>query len=171
MNATYTQKPVSFPSSRPLNCRMFWFWRHGARTYPAPTRRLLEALTDQPACVISSHSSLLKAMVAARTAPRCFSFLRERRSRRTCSSCSLGSLGSFMVSSSKAKSSRWVRAFSRLARRGFAFSGGGGAGCCSLLLAEDLLLTGMWRVASRVASRARAMAPLVRHDSYTPRTG
>ena len=105
--------------------RMLWFWRHGARTYPAPTRRLLEALTDQPACVISSHSSLLKAMVAARAAPRCFSFLRERRSRRTCSSCSLGSLGSFMVSSSKAKSSRWVRAFSRLARRGFAFSGWG----------------------------------------------
>ena len=78
MNATYTQKPVSFPSVRCFNCRMFWFLRHGARTYPAPTRRLLEPLTDQPACVISSHSSLSKAMVAARAAPRCSSFLRER---------------------------------------------------------------------------------------------
>ena len=49
----------------------------------------------------------------------------EKRFRPSCSSCSLGSLSSFMVSSSKAKSSRWVRAFSRLARRGFAFSGWG----------------------------------------------
>ena len=131
MNSTYTQKPVSFPSVRCFNCRMFWFLRHGARTYPAPTRRLLESLTDQPAPTISSHSSLSKAMVAARAAPRCSLFLRDERFRPSCSSCSLGSLSSFMVSSSKAKSSRWVRAFSRLARRGFAFSGGISVMSCS----------------------------------------
>ena len=85
MNATYIQKPVSFPSVRCFNCRMFWFLRHGARTYPAPTRRLLESLTDQPASAISSHSSLSKAMVAARGAPRCSLLLRDERFRRSCS--------------------------------------------------------------------------------------
>ena len=68
MNATYIQKPVSFPSVRPLSSRMVLvsFWSHGARTYPEPPRMLAESLTHQPASSISSHCLLLKPVTCAR---------------------------------------------------------------------------------------------------------
>ena len=74
MNATYIQKPVSFPSVRLLSGRMFLIslLSHGARTYPAPSR-IWASLTHQPTSNISSHCSLLKLVTTSQTeSRRCF---------------------------------------------------------------------------------------------------
>ena len=74
MNATYIQKPVSFPSVRLVSSRMLFIslLSHGARTYPAPSR-ICASLKRQPAFSIASHCSLLKLVTTSQTeSRRCF---------------------------------------------------------------------------------------------------
>ena len=159
MNATYIQKPVSFPSVRLLSDRMFFFsfLSHGARTNPAPPR-IWASLTHQPTSNISSHCALLKLVTTAQTESSkkmlcakgvpppltavflgavCLLLRRSPRSLRLLAARAAGSLGSFP---------RAGGSFLRLAihtHGRFGLSAGTTNGL--LLRANGLLLRAKWR--------------------------